>query len=102
MSSFKLTIITPEGTAFENEVESLVAPGSQGFFGILAHHAPMVANLKLGTLTLTQGGQAKYFVIGNGVLEVSDNEVSILAGQAHLAHSFEEAQETTKTTEEVF
>ena len=82
MSTFNLAIITPEGTRFEGAVESVVVPGVNGLFGVLAHHAPMVSALATGVLTVTQEGQASLFVVSGGVAEVTPEGVTVLADQA--------------------
>src|SRR5918912_1332969 len=46
--TFDLSLVTPEGPAFEGEVEMLIVPGQDGEIGILARHAPLVATLKAG------------------------------------------------------
>ena len=46
--TFDLSVVTPEGTAFEGEAQMLVVPGADGEIGVLARHAPLVAMLKAG------------------------------------------------------
>ena len=46
--TFDLSLVTPEGPAFEGEVEMLIVPGQDGEIGVLARHAPLVATLKAG------------------------------------------------------
>ncbi len=82
MPTYQLTILTPEGKAFESDVHSIIAHGLEGFFGVLAHHTPMIAAIRLGTLTITVGEEVSYFVLGEGILEVSGEGVSILADTA--------------------
>lgn len=96
MHTFTLTIITPNGKIFEDQVVSLIAPGSDGLFGIMPMHAHMVVQLIQGALQI-KGERAEYFfVIDSGVLEVdSENNVSILADNAVTARSLEEAKTIT-------
>ncbi len=77
MSTYQLSIITPNGKAFEGPVESLIAPGQEGSFGVLANHAPMVAALTQGALSLKKEGVAGYYTIGPGILEV-DHRTNVL------------------------
>ena len=65
---------------FEGEVEALVAPGSEGYLGILEQHAPLITALMAGQLevTLPDGSEQLYFVTG-GFLEVSQNRAIVLA-----------------------
>jgi F0F1-type ATP synthase epsilon subunit len=53
MADFPTTIVTPQGKIFEDKIESLSAPGAEGYLGILAHHAPLVAMLATGILKLS-------------------------------------------------
>ena len=85
MPTFNMAIYTPEGEAFKGAVEFLEAPGRQGRFGVLAHHAPMIAALKRGILRARDGGRELYFVTGEGVLEISGGNVTVLADAASAA-----------------
>jgi len=78
--AFKLKMFTLERVIYEGSVVSLVAPGVDGYFGVLAHHAPLVATLKPGKLSVKneQGAESIYAVSG-GFLEVSANSVVVLA-----------------------
>ena len=81
--SYALTIITPDGKVFDDQVEELVAPGEMGSFGVLKQHAPMVAALKKGVLKLKTQGQENFWSVAQGVLEVSDKgQVLILVDRA--------------------
>ena len=76
--SFQLSIITPEGTIFNGQIESLRAPGTLGGFGVLSGHVPMITTLKEGLLKLKQSAQDKYFTIGPGVLEINQQHDCLL------------------------
>ena len=78
MTSYPISIITPNGKIFDGQVESLIAPGVEGFFEVLNNHAPMVAMLKEGVLVLTQGSNRLFFAIGPGVLEVNQKHSTLL------------------------
>ena len=84
MSTYNLLIITPNGKVFDDQIEALTAPGSEGYFGVLAHHAPMVALLKKGLLKIKKDASELFFNIESGILEVSslDHNVLILADQS--------------------
>jgi F-type H+-transporting ATPase subunit epsilon len=76
----KLEIITPEKKLFEGEVKSAVFPGSEGSFGLLDNHAPMIATLKPGTVELTEMNNNKVlFPVKGGVVEVLRNKVIVLS-----------------------
>jgi F-type H+-transporting ATPase subunit epsilon len=76
----KLEIITPEKKLFDGEVVSIKLPGSDGSFGILNNHAPIIASLKKGTLKITTSNNSiQQFDINGGVVEVLNNKVIVLA-----------------------
>lgn len=76
----KLEIITPEKKLFEGSVKSAVFPGTEGSFGVLNNHAPMIAGLKSGTVEIIDDNNAKQkFPIKGGVVEVLKNNVIVLA-----------------------
>ena len=79
-SVFQLAILTPEHTVFDGEVEYVQAPGSEGYFGVLAHHAAMVTALASGELTVRhKGGKEDRWQVAGGFFEVSDNRATVLA-----------------------
>ena len=83
MPNFFLSIITPKGKVYEGETESLIAPGSEGSFGVLKGHTPIVAQLKEGALTLSKGAEKTKFKTAAGVLEVSQKgDVLVLVNSA--------------------
>jgi F-type H+-transporting ATPase subunit epsilon len=76
----KLEIITPDKKLFEGTVKSAIFPGSEGSFGIMNNHAPMIATLKEGKVELTEENNNKVtFDVKGGVVEVRKNEVIVLA-----------------------
>ena len=98
MTEYPATIVTPQGKIFEDKVESLSAPGTEGYLGILAHHAPMVAMLGKGILKIIKAGAEHYWAISSGVLEVNKRgELLLLADTALAGNSFDEAK--TKSAE---
>jgi F-type H+-transporting ATPase subunit epsilon len=77
---FKLSVVTPEKTVFEREAVSIIAPGSEGYLGILTNHAPLITALIPGKLTVTDtSGKDTDYALSGGFLEVSHNLVTILA-----------------------
>jgi F-type H+-transporting ATPase subunit epsilon len=77
---FHLTVLTPERMVLEQDVYSIVAPGSAGYLGVLRNHAPLITTLVPGKLTVKDLGQKPtVYAIGGGFLEVSRNHVTILA-----------------------
>jgi F-type H+-transporting ATPase subunit epsilon len=83
---YDLAIMAPDHRLFEGRARSLVAPGASGYFGVLARHAPMVAELAPGVLTVTEeNGRKNYLAVSSGFLEVSLEGVTILADAAEAA-----------------
>jgi len=77
---FQLSILTPERSVFEGVVDYVEVPGTEGYLGVLAHHAALVTGLATGTLTVRrhEGGEERWRVTG-GFFEVSDNQATVLA-----------------------
>lgn len=97
MTTFNLSVITPNGKIFDGQCLSVTVPGMEGFFEIQGNHAPMVAALKHSVLTVRQEGKISYYIIGSGVLEVNPkHEVLILVDSAALTDDFYEAYKKIK------
>lgn len=76
----KLEIITPDKKLYEGEIKSAVFPGSEGSFGVLNNHAPMIATLKNGNIELVEeSNQKQSFTVNGGVVEILNNRVIVLA-----------------------
>jgi len=80
---FTFRLVTPQRLLLESEVVSLQVPGSEGYLGVLAHHAPLITALRPGRLDVrdTMGATRSYAVSG-GFLEVSGNRATVLADTA--------------------
>jgi F-type H+-transporting ATPase subunit epsilon len=75
-----LEIITPDKKLFSGEVKAIVLPGTDGKFGLLNHHAPIISSLKQGVLKVTDTADAvQNYEIKGGVVEMLNNKVIILA-----------------------
>jgi F-type H+-transporting ATPase subunit epsilon len=74
-----LEILTPDKKVFEGEATSVTLPGTLGFFEILNHHAPIISTLQDGKLTVRGSGREEVFFIKGGVVEASNNIVTVLA-----------------------
>lgn len=98
MPTFNLLLSTPQGTLFEGTVRAFRAPGTRGSFGVLANHAPLIAGLRAGPLTIRdESGAEKHFAVGVGVVEVADNKAYMLCGTAKPCSSREEARTQSLT-----
>jgi F-type H+-transporting ATPase subunit epsilon len=77
---YTLSVVTQEKVIFEKEVTSIIAPGTEGYLGVLTNHAPLITALKPGKLTVKTGDDhEEVFAITGGFLEVSKNRATILA-----------------------
>ncbi|MDP1802438.1 MAG: ATP synthase F1 subunit epsilon [Bacteroidota bacterium] len=77
----KIEIITPDKKLYEGTIKSAVFPGSEGSFGVLNNHAPLIGTLKAGKIELIDDTNTKIdFEINGGVVEVLKNKVIVLAG----------------------
>lgn len=78
--TFQLSILTPEKSVYEGAVEYVEAPGSEGYFGVLANHAAMVSGLGEGTLKVRDAeGRKLSWQVSGGFFEVSHNQATVLA-----------------------
>jgi len=76
----KLEIVTPDSHVFSGEVKSANFPGSEGAFGVLNDHAPLIATLKEGKIKVVdENNKEQAFDIKGGVVEVLKNKIIVLA-----------------------
>lgn len=93
-NSFKLSVVAPDRTVFEDEVTSIVAPGVEGYLGVMAGHEPIIAALRSGVVELMDKANVRlHLAVTGGFLEVSDNQAIILADDARLASEVNVAEE---------
>jgi F-type H+-transporting ATPase subunit epsilon len=74
-----LEIVTPDRALLREEVDEVVVPGSQGEFGVLPGHTPLLSTLKVGELWYRQGQEKHYMAIAFGFVEVLPDRVTVLA-----------------------
>jgi F-type H+-transporting ATPase subunit epsilon len=80
---FSVSVVTPEGAAFEGEAEMLIVPGAAGEIGVLARHAPLVAMLKAGSTRVHLGdGEVREFATGPGFFQVLEDRAIALVDDA--------------------
>jgi F-type H+-transporting ATPase subunit epsilon len=77
-----LDIVTPYGHIFTDEVDEIVASGSEGEFGVLPDHVPFLTTMKIGMLTYKKGSETGHFFVNWGYAEVGPDKVTILADSA--------------------
>lgn len=79
-NTFQLAVLTPERAVFSGAVEYVEVPGTEGYLGVLAHHAALVTAMAAGTLTVRKaGGEEEKLAVTGGFFEVSNNKATVLA-----------------------
>src|SRR5215212_9424445 len=89
MATFHLDLVSPEKLLFSGEVDQVDVPGSEGDFGVLAGHAPLVATMRPGILTVYRSGEALKIVVSGGFAEVGPAGLTVLADRAVPAEDFD-------------
>jgi F-type H+-transporting ATPase subunit epsilon len=89
---FSVSVVTPEGAAFEGDAEMVIVPGAAGEIGVLARHAPLVALLKAGSTRVHTGdGQVQEFATGPGFFQVLEDRAIALVDAAVTADEIDAA-----------
>ncbi len=99
----RLEVVTVERIVYtQDDVDMVIAPGSEGLLGILPRHAPLLTALAYGELRVKRGGVEESFAIGGGFMEVRPDRVTVLADTAERADEIdlERAQVARRRAEE--
>jgi F-type H+-transporting ATPase subunit epsilon len=99
MATFHFELVSPEKLLFSGEVEQVDVPGAEGDFGVLAGHAPYVATLRPGILTVYGAGAAQKIVVLGGFAEVSAQGLTVLADVAEAVEDFNRETITSRIGE---
>jgi F-type H+-transporting ATPase subunit epsilon len=92
MATFHFDLVSPEKLAFSGEVDQVDIPGAEGDFGVLAGHAPIIAGVRPGIVTVKIGtGSHKIIVLG-GIAEMSEKGLTLLAEVATSLEELDRAQ----------
>lgn len=87
---FKLSVVAPDRSVVEVETTSVVAPGLEGYFGVMAGHQPVISALRAGIIEFVAiDGMRHYIAIGGGFAEFSMNKMTVLADDASMASEIE-------------
>lgn len=92
MDTLKLQIVTPEAVVFSQEVEMVTVPGVEGEMGILPQHEPLMTQLVHGEMIVRKDGQDSYLAVGEGLVEVTGERVSVLTDMAVAIEGIDEAE----------
>jgi len=82
MATFHFDLVSPEKLAFSGEVDQVDVPGIEGDFGVLAGHAPVIAVIRPGILTIITGSTRQKVIVLGGLAEVSEQGLTVLADVA--------------------
>ena len=91
---FDVSLVTPEGPAFEGEAEMIVVPGAAGDIGVLARHAPLIATLRAGStrVYIDRDGEMREYATGPGFFQVQLDRAIALVDDAVLASEVDDAR----------
>ena len=77
--SFNLQIISPEKSVFDEEIEMVIIPGTEGDIGVLSNHMPLITSIRLGNVYVYRNKKIiKKFLVNGGILEVFENRCTLL------------------------
>jgi F-type H+-transporting ATPase subunit epsilon len=99
MATFHFELASPERLVFTGEVDQVDVPGSEGDFGVLPGHAPLVTTLRPGILTVYAGGQKEQIVVLGGFAETGPNGLTVLADMASALEDLDRAMLAAKIEE---
>lgn len=89
---FQVSVISPEKVLYSGETTHVVLPGVDGLFGILAGHAPLVAELSIGILRIENGIEEIKMIIDGGFAQVKEDKLNILANGGDLLQDLNPAK----------
>ena len=90
MAAFALEIVTPERVVYSGQVTSLQAPGTEGSFGVMAGHMPLLASLDVGVLRFAdEGWEGVQMAVSGGFAEIGRERVTVLAETAESAEEID-------------
>ena len=99
MATFQFDLVSPEKLAFSGEVDQVDVPGVEGDFGVLAGHAPVVAAVRPGILTITVDGAHQKIIVLGGLAEMSEKGLTVLANTATSTEELDRAQFAAEISE---
>jgi F-type H+-transporting ATPase subunit epsilon len=87
-----LTIVTPSGTAYHGDVDSVVLPGSEGDFGVLPGHERFLSALRTGEVQIRTDTQTIYAAASEGFADIASDRVTVLVDSCELAGDIDSAR----------
>ena len=89
-ATLRLEIVTPDATAYSEDVEMVTLTGADGELGVYPNHVPLLTTLQPGELRVLKGGRETFLAVGEGFVEVKGDSVSVLTDLALEASSIDE------------
>ena len=99
MATFHFDLVSPERLAFSGEVDQVDIPGTEGDFGVLAGHAPIIAGVRPGIVTVKTGTESQKIIVLGGIAEMSERGLTLLAEVATSLEELDRAQFAGTITE---
>jgi F-type H+-transporting ATPase subunit epsilon len=91
-STLKLQIVTPEAIAYSDDVDMVTLPGVEGQLGIYPNHLPVMTQMVPGEVIVNKAGHTQSLAVGEGLIEIASDHVSILTDMAIAADHIDEAK----------
>jgi F-type H+-transporting ATPase subunit epsilon len=91
-NTLKLEIVTPEAKVYSEDVEMVTLPGVEGEMGILPQHVRLMTQLVPGEMIVRKNGQDRFLAVGQGLVEVTGESVSIVTDMAVAVENIDEAK----------
>ena len=91
-NNIKLEIVTPQATVYSEDVDMVTLPGIEGQIGILPHHVRLMTRLVPGEMIVRKNGQVRFMAVGEGLIEVTSDRVSIVTDMAVPTENIDEAK----------
>jgi F-type H+-transporting ATPase subunit epsilon len=89
--TLKLEIVTPQAIAFAEDVEMVTLPAIEGQIGIYPGHTRVITQIVPGEIIVTRGGEDRFLAVGEGLVEIAGDHVSIVTDMAIPAERIDEA-----------
>jgi len=90
--TLRLQIVTPEGTAYSDDVEMVGLRAADGRIAILPNHVRLMTRMLPGEMVVRKGGREQFLAVGEGLVEVTGDGVSVATDMAVAAESIDEAK----------
>ena len=90
--TLKLEIVTPDATVYSEDVQMVTLPALEGQIGVLPHHVPLLTQVIPGEMIVRKDGRETFLAVGEGLVLVTGDRVSIVTDMAVAAESIDEAK----------